>query len=230
MILEFIEGTIGIDIKWITNDQLIKSLLEFNLIFFDGANEYMIPPKKIISNPPLGVIIALFSHCFPRLGILSLIKCLFLLVKCIVFEEKKDIFLLLHKDLTNAGNKITGYNRNIYFLDFEQTCIEQKWILIDIVDLAFSIETLEIDTTLLNEYLKEIKPFFMKPINVKNQVRFALLRKVTNLIAYDDKNCNVYSSFLLDILLDDISYDNWFMNNCMGTGDKCDIPQQIHQV
>lgn len=127
-------------------------------------------------------------------------------------KQKKIGRFLIHKDLKNYQN-IMHDNENIYFIDFANVNLENKWIMIDIVDLAFNLDTHNLDESLILLYLEKLNN---PNINSNVQIRFILIRKFLYLIGYyrniKKSHCRELD-FLSKVLLDELGYKTWLNEN-----------------
>ena len=218
MLFEYIEGSQGIDDRYINDDLLSDSLLEFHMLLLDRSKEKKFLLKniyeKFLFSPSSSILRGIFLFGLLNCGVIACLKCLIILFKCSISEKSYKYSLLQHRDLGNISNKISGQNGKIYFIDFAGTREENKWILIDIVDIVISRETLEVKSNLFKLYLKKINVKLRRDINIKAQVRVALLRKILHLMGKKGGRYNQISKkFFSEILINDSSFDKWFKEN-----------------
>ena len=162
-----------------------------------------------------GVFFFGLSNC----GILACLKILIIFFRCSVHEASCSYSLLQHGDLGNVSNKISSQDGKVYFIDFAGVKEENKWILIDILEMVVSRETLEVDKGLFNLYLKKMKTKLKRDINIKAQVRVALLRRTLHLMGVGgEKYRQISREFLLKTLINNSSFDGWFEENMATDG------------
>ena len=110
---------------------------------------------------------------------------------------------VIHKDLTR--NKNYCYNGdNVFINDLEQIYIENKWVLYDIVIIAFDIKSLTVNMNILKLYIKNAS----LKINIdelKIHVRFSLLRYCLGASIRIPQ----LQSLLKEILIKNDSYNTW---------------------
>lgn len=127
-------------------------------------------------------------------------------------SQKKVGKYLLHKDLKNYQN-IMHSRESIYFIDFANSNYESKWVMADIIDLAFDIKKFTINQSIIFKYMSAIEN---KKINTYIQVRFVLIRKLLYYINYNslfNRDLNKELNFIDNVLLKKNSYISWMKTN-----------------
>lgn len=124
-------------------------------------------------------------------------------------NQTKIVPLVLHKDLKFKKNTVWGNGSKLYFIDFETVTIEKRWILLDVVDMAFNPLNYSLDLNLINEYLKSIDTGLKLQINVEAQIRFALLRRAIGSYERELGHENKLYFFLNSILLRENGFKEW---------------------
>lgn len=204
-LFEYIDGKNGI------SEKSDKKKLVHNYFDFQSLNY---TPNMFLSkiyNVNLSYLRAVFSSIkYPTL-VFKLILIFFKLN----FSQKKLSRVVIHKDLKNYQNTISVDDKT-YFIDFANVTIEKKWIMLDIVDMAFNLNESFIDFEMINYYFLLTQPHIKGIIKVESQIRFILIRKFLFLIKYLKKSNSKYDSeakFLNNVLLDDQEYNIWLSNS-----------------
>lgn len=221
MVLEYIEGTKGWDQGVIIPSDLIKALLEFQ---FSGIKVKTNFINRILMKWYCKVPCKVFRWSFliikePK-DIATAFQCIWITFKNSLMIKKYKKSILMHNDLFNYNNLISGYDDNIYFYDFEYGMYENKWLLLDILDLSFDLLTLKLKPDLFVQYMKQISvhrsiyKYIMD--HIIDQTRVILIRKVLG--AMLSKTTRMSSKraceiFLKDILLSEKEYLRWYIQN-----------------
>ena len=87
--------------------------------------------------------------------------------------------VLSHRDLGLDNNIITSLDDRLYFIDFGSTVLVKKFIMHDIVSLAFDIKNMSFDGELVNMYVLLLRERFFFDRNpsfsIFDQVRLAMI-------------------------------------------------------
>lgn len=211
MIFEYLEAIDGIPINFKSmsmNKLILKNYLQFHKDLEHKEVTFSIFHK--LYNINVSYLRASLYYLFELDTFINLIKVFFISN----LSQKKIAYFLVHKDLKNYQNIMHDF-KNIYFIDFANVNIESKWIMTDIVDLAFDLQTKKINFRLIMNYIDHMNN---SKINYKAQVRFVLIRKFLNLIFYY-KSINKLSisesNFLKSVLLNEIEYKRWLNENSL---------------
>jgi thiamine kinase-like enzyme len=182
--IEYYEGVKGWDDELISSKQVIKSLIEFNMLLINNKE---IQHKRfdminLIRNPNFSIIkgILLNFYQFKHTIIIRLFYGM-LLQTINKSPEKK---FLVHGDVSRYQNLITT-NSKLIFIDFESVLITRNFYLIDIIGLAINYKNLRLnrmdwlDINLVINYLQEM-PYKFKSKDIKLQIYLVLIYKVIN--------------------------------------------------
>lgn len=207
----------GFDRKITYQKDFIEALVEFHSISlkYNIKGEETIKPNLLENfyyHTNRGMVKILLSR-INKLGVINTVKAFLLYMQCQLNQKALDQPLLQHNDLANSGNLITSKDGVIYFIDFASASDEKKWVLNDILDLAFNKKTLEVDSGLFENYLYALKnKIDISKLNLKTQVRFILLKR--SLLRLKKKKVgNLYKVFLINTLLDKHAFESWFEKN-----------------
>lgn len=219
LLLEFIPSNDGWERKNISADQIIRSLIEFNTCGINLKQSFF---ERIISDFRRKTAYKIFHWSITTVrrtvGVIGALKCIKILIMCTRTQKANSKEFTLHRDLIGHNNMLSSHDNKIYFCDFESIVSEKRWILNDIIDISLSL-TLEIDKLLLQRYLEllEEKLYVDVYINVKEQVRIALLHRVIRRILsnneFSKQNKQLWISFLKNTLLVDKEYEIWYEKN-----------------
>lgn len=168
----------------------------------------------IITNPITSIFKGAILHNIKYKRKLSLLK-----IACVLRNANKNntkikrLNFLLHRDLGNPGNIKLIEQDKIVILDFASFGIQKKWILGDLIDISFSLESIQMNLKFYNTYVNKMKldyPDIYNNLNFNNQVRIALLRKTINFLVYSNHSYPKLYSFIDKVLLVDEKYETWY--------------------
>jgi hypothetical protein len=191
-------------------DDLLLLLVSNYLYFHTEVNLENAPFKYLYSvyNINFSYLRATYSQIIHPIRLFKLHR---IFMESNIFQSKVGKYLI-HKDLKNYQN-IMHNDESIFFIDFANTNYETKWIMADIVDLAFSLDTYKLNYNLINTYLANINS---NNINIYYQIRFILVRKFLYYINYHlalKKQVKEELAFLDKTLLEETSYKKWLKEN-----------------
>ncbi len=221
MVLEHIDGTRGWDKRIISTSDFITALLEFQFCKIKIETNLL---KKILMRWYCKVPCKIFRWSFlliksPKDIRISL-RCIWITLKNVIMIKKYKHTILMHNDLFYYNNIITGYDNNVYFYDFEYAMEENKWLLLDILDLSFDLSTLEFKPRLFLQYLKQISIHRSMYSYITNHIigltRVILIRKVMGALLSNSTKLSskmACKKFLNDILLSEQEYLKWYIKN-----------------
>ena len=206
----------GIDIK-VYKSVIIKSIVEFQNVGRDQSelngninqkllNIYLSFVYKYISRYGMNIL--------KNYGLADYIKCIRIIILSHFKQRKLRHSILVHNDL-HHNNIIIANNGDVYLTDFEGVSLENKWVLVDVATLAVRTHEYLIDTDLILLFLNELmkNKNNKKIINIKVQVRIAILRRIVQLINSSVSPPEViskYYSFFSEVLTSDKLYDEWY--------------------
>ncbi len=213
MLFKYIPNT-GENYEKIPTECIAESLFEFSK---SGINPYVsftqkvtAPLFKTLTSLIRAIVTILPSDC----GIEFVPKALSVVMRSIFAQPTVPNAMLLHKDLRFRQNYLVSETLGLFFIDFGSAIRERRWIMMDVVDLAFDAKRMYVNFDLIEQYYRILVRENLK-VNLKVQVRIALIRKVIFYLRsreYSGDNKALFKIFLFRILLDDQSYDDWFNN------------------
>jgi hypothetical protein len=220
IMMEYIAGSKGWDNRLVSKESLIKALLEFQRLSIDMKSNCF---KHILNlwhrKIPCKILRWSFAIIRTPYDLITLIRCLRLTLYYSVLIKPTDP-ILVHNDLFYFNNLITGLNHRLYFYDFEYVIKENKWILIDILDISFDLLTLTLRSDLLAEYRKQISDnttiHHYILTNAEALTRVILIRKILGALLTSNTEPSLKSEqrkFLDRILLSDKEYKEWYQKN-----------------
>jgi hypothetical protein len=114
--------------------------------------------------------------------------------------------LLHHRDLINHENSLLTPTGRLALIDFGQARLERRWVLMDVVDLAFDYD-LRCNDGILRSCIYRLAQVCPQRFAVRDQVRIALLRRLLHPSRFYSENTRV---FLRNCLLNNRLYERWF--------------------
>ncbi|MBI9014036.1 MAG: hypothetical protein JEZ08_17510 [Clostridiales bacterium] len=149
--------------------------------------------------------------------LLLLIKCYLFLLKALIVSKKTNVSLQTHNDLFRYNNMILNKDNQLVLCDFEFVKSDQKWFLIDIIDLCFDLQTFEFDQTLFDKYITELSEIVeLNASGYKIQIKVILLRKILGRLTRRDltlEQRKILVEFIEEILMNRKAYDQWYAVN-----------------
>lgn len=224
MILECIDHDIEkSNIACVDQDKLVKALVEFQTtqLFsknLGAARYFWVKIRMNVTNQTFRWIV---TRARRKYGIKMAVTSLRVLLIG-ALKERGVHSLNLHNDLfidkdSRLNNVLIDRNDKIYFIDFESTIEEKKWILLDVTDMCWSVRSLKPNVDLLLKYFNELRKHFdYKKLNLKIQFRMALMRtalKITLSPTIQPEDKIKWEIFLLKTILDDVKYAKWYREN-----------------
>lgn len=194
---------------------IAKALVEFQLTeveFNDTCIKVII--KNIMQKPGMKLLRILQSLFIREYGFKLSIKCCWLLIKCLFYSRSTNFPIFIHNDL-DRNNVLLNEKNELFFIDFEDSIYEKKFIFVDIIDLAFNQCDCTISSSLINDYIHELRDnkVNVDSIDIKVQIRFALLRRLILLLVSkkrSESQKNMYKYFLEKVILNDQNYSEWY--------------------
>ncbi len=155
-----------------------------------------------------------------KLSFSTCLKIVLLYLKLNLSAKSLGKTYWLHGDLNSRNFFYHKKNDKLYFIDFEIMFYTKKWLLTEIIAKCFFYdeekEKLNFDLEYLRVYLENARVAIeeLPKINVKQQFRFSILQRSVQIIAHT-KLVDKKQAFanLLNICLDDSSFDAWYFNN-----------------
>ncbi|NLB79514.1 MAG: hypothetical protein GX796_11940 [Clostridiaceae bacterium] len=220
IVLECISGTDGWNKTIVSQQHLISALLEFQ---FSGIVIEESFTKRTLTKwyrkVPCKAIRWAYKLIKTPADLITWLKCILIVMKGIIAVKKITYPICNHNDLFYFNNLITGNDGNLYFYDFEYVIAEDKWFLTDIFDLSFNLETLELQSELLCEYIRQVacKTGDLNILRyMESQTRVILIRKLLGVILSrrrKEANKDNCRNFIINILLSDKEYKQWYTKN-----------------
>jgi hypothetical protein len=205
--MEYIDGSKGWKTELFSKDDIVSSIMEFNLSYKKSS---MISNLRLISfirNPVFSMLKGLAKN-IKRINLKFFLKSILFII---IYEFKLTgckSFFLMHGDVSRYQNIISSLN-GLYYIDFESSIITKKFYLLDIVGLAIDYEKIRLnnqywlDIDLINNYLKA-HPCKDSLKIIKNQIRLLIFYKI----------CNTTESLLFNRLVFLIN-DPYYFNNIL---------------
>lgn len=212
-VFEFIEGREGLDKSAVSEGQVVDSLIELHMLRTKPRHALRERSLLRMLRLPVSFLRRTLDMFWRQRDIRVLVKCLLILIRSCVRQRPIGTSLLVHNDLL-PNNTLTDANGVWFILDFENCLPENKWILIDVVDIAFDRETLQVDMTLVSRYLRRLQEFGVNTalVNVELQIRLILIYRVMQAMRsprYVDTDRSRFSDFLKCVLLKDREFGLW---------------------
>ena len=228
IVIDFIPNNGKVYTENIDKNKLIRALFEFQSsdIFqnkFNFSVTYWL--VRLLRNTSFEIFRYSFGGIRKKYGMKLSIRCTYLLISSKL--KLTNIYSLnMHKDLQHKkdgtlNNIIINDKNEYFFIDFESTTLEKSWILIDIVDICWSVDSLVPDVKLLSIYLNMLrKNNIIKKKDIKSQIRIALMRRSISIIESRGKTINSvdkerWRNFLQKIILSNQEYNNWYEYNIL---------------
>ena len=123
--------------------------------------------------------------------------------------------VVCHNDF-HHNNLLLGTDGTLYLSDFEAVTLDDRWVLADIIHFAVATQEFRVDTELIADYHRLFVVRTGPVINLRAQVRFGLLARVSKLVLSAVPNreaAGEYETFLREVLLDDAAFEEWFSEN-----------------
>jgi len=215
LVLRYVPGVPGWDRQVIPVETFVKGLIEFQTSSLKWSSTLMEQfGSALLEKPVFKITKGSLTCVHTRLGYKATWKCFMVLWKCYRSQPRLNCDILLHNDL-ELNNIVTGLDERLYFIDFEDVIHENRWILCDIVDLSFDLNSLAFDRTLFGRYLKRLSAHVsgLDNVNIVSQIRLALLRRIIfglrsrKLSSASKRSCE---HFLCSVLLDDKAFNCWY--------------------
>ena len=131
---------------------------------------------------------------------------LFNLLKISMRNIKQNRSVLVHADLINIQNSFYCSNNLLGLIDFGQARFTNKWILLDICDLAVDYD-LNVNKELFNIYIKKLKKKKFTNLIINDQIWLSMLRRTIN---YGNQfDINLHKEFLNNVLLSKKNFLEW---------------------
>ena len=199
------------------SSDLIEAFVDFNTIGsnINIYNDYKGKFYNYYSRHVVKILTNTFFKLGRIYGINTFFKILRVVIHCTNKQKKLSKPFLIHRDIGLWKNNIHFKKDELYLIDFESCILERKWILKDIIDIASGLN-LEVDLDIIDNYLEKIKNkgFNINQINLKVQLRISLVHNmILTILLYeklDQSKKEKYYNFLVDILLEDKKYDEWY--------------------
>lgn len=204
-LMEYVDGINGIIINTKMSELLINALYEFqfstpiNTIKKKGKyfNKLLQPIPYILRGSMTLILL--------RIGFWEFISITLVALK-IGFQNRKvsKNGILSHRDIRIDHNIITSSDNKLYFIDFGSTVIVKKFIMHDIVSLAFDIKNMSLDGELINMYVSLLSDnlFFDRnpSFRILDQIRLAMITIVIGHLN-ESEYLNICRYYLTNILL-----------------------------
>jgi len=144
-----------------------------------------------------------------RLGNVVSARCTRVLVQCRNRQPRLKRAFNAHNDLI-VPNVFRGADGRYQFIDFASRTAEIRWVLDDVVRFGFLTRDMELARILVETYEELLRERGIVRLDIRSQVRFALLRLSMSMLKWSTEFQIAGSRLILDVLLDEMSYDSWF--------------------
>lgn len=218
LLLHYVPGILGWDRRIIPVDTLAEGLIEFQTSALEWPRTLIEQlGGALLEKPVARIFRGALSSVRSRVGYKATWKCFMVVWKCYRSQPRLNFDMLLQNDL-GLSNIVTGRDKRLYFIDFEDVIKESRWILCDIVDLSFNLNSLAFDRFLFNSYLNRLSAHVsgLDNVSIVSQVRLALLRCIIfglmsrKLSSSSKRGCE---HFLCSVMLDDKAFHYWYALN-----------------
>lgn len=140
-----------------------------------------------------------------------------LLIKLQFTQRRQPRALLLHNDLHSVNILEDVADNNVYLIDFELASLESKWILADIIFVAFDRTKFSIDEAMVRVFLEILNTechIYLTSSALKNQVRFGVILRLLDGLKMRSATAEIrrqrYANFLKKTCICDRKFDEWF--------------------
>jgi hypothetical protein len=210
LLLEYIE-TRSHEEHDLPRNALLYSLLEFQSAELrlnrTGAGKLL-----AMSRSPSTVLLRRFLRPLcSRFGLAMMRRGLEIVLRCHRDQPPLERPVVCHNDF-HHNNLLLGIDGGLYFSDFESVSLDDRWALADIIHYGVGTQDFLIDKTIMMEYAELLRSAFVVELDIKAQMRFGLLLRVSKLALSRVPSVEVaerYGSFLREVLLDDQAFDAW---------------------
>lgn len=217
IVIQYIDDITKINIAKHEKD-IINALYEYNCILIEYKNlNFQSRIFNAFKRSNFKIIYFTLSKCFKFLNIKEMLKIYYIILINTMKQKKFNHPILLHKDITTIKKNIFFSNESILLIDFESTVVESRWILLDVIDLAFC--DFKINGTVINHYLEKIKKGnkITEKIHLNSQIRICVLYRVLEYLSgVDDieiETTKDYLNFFKKVLLNDDGFNSWIEEN-----------------
>ena len=171
---------------------------------------------KMLYGPFPLILHLVLRHIIFHCGFFTAMGCVLSAYRSYVTQPKLERSFFVHNDI--SSNIIFTNKERIYFIDFEQTILENRWFLIDAVGSSLDIDEFFLDNKMLTQYAnKSIQIYFPNSkINLNAQIKIALfvwLLRVISFKRYSENKKQIWVNFIKEILSKEKNFNCWFNNN-----------------
>ena len=204
-LMEYIDGINAVNTDTNMSKLLVNALYEFQfstpISTISKKGKYF---NKLLQPLPY-ILRGSITLILSRIGFVEFISTSLVALK-IGFQNRKvsNKGVLSHRDLKIDHNIITSSENKLYFIDFGSTVLVKKFIMHDIVSLAFDIKNMSLNGELINMYVSLLRDnlFFERnpSFRMLDQLRLAM---ITIVIGYlnESEYLNICRYYLTNILL-----------------------------
>jgi len=212
-VFDFVEGREGLDRSVVSDEQIVDSLIELHTLQIRPRYSLRERLALMMLRLPISLLRRILDLFWRQRDIGVLVRCLLVLIRCCAKQRPIGTGLLVHNDLL-SNNILTDADGRWFIVDFENCFPESKWVLIDVVDVAFDRSTLQLDVALVSQYVCRLQKSGIdtRPVNLELQIRLILTCRIIQAIRsprYGDADRSRFSGFLRDVLLNDSEFRLW---------------------
>lgn len=171
---------------------------------------------QLTSSRFLHALLGSIVHARRYLTWQEIIRLCFRLIALQSTQSKQSRAFLLHNDLHSVNILEDSTSGAVYLIDFELAAPEARWILADIIFVAFNERRFTLDVSMLEVYLQEIHlepDIHLSLSRIKQQVRFGVILRVLDGMRLrpdvSETRRLQYAAFLKETLIPDESFDRW---------------------
>lgn len=156
-----------------------------------------------------------YRHVFRYNGLGGVLRFFKKLLSLEMMEMETERGVLAHNDF-GRPNVLVRSDNTLSLLDFNDVRRERKWLLIDVVTMAFDHIRMRLDDGAFKAWFLKMleKGLLPSGLNLSTQLRFAIIARVARLLSprrwVTEHERVGLAQFLQDVLLDDESWNNWF--------------------
>lgn len=189
---------------------MMLSLIEFQSRLYDAQHPTLADRLRLIISSPVVSVLRTSVSQARWIGLRGTLRASRVAISYLLWSRSYSVPLYQHRDLGNPGNLKVDRAGDLYFLDFESARCLAGWPLLDAVDLAFDLESLQFNAVAFADYCGQLGAFIrLEADDVRDQIRVLMMRKSLNLIRYEVWRA-AHVKFLMEVLLDDGAYGSWF--------------------
>jgi len=216
-LIEYLERCQDVRLANVDKDEFIKAYIELQTLNLESNKWFDLRYQLYRGVLYQGIMVPLFT-LRNKIGFKQALQAVSLFLQLHLSAKKLSRKYWLHGDLTSNNIFYNKKDDKLYFIDFENMFYTRKWLLLEVIEHSFEMDEsfLEFDGTQLITYLNKAASLGkdLKTINIKSQVRLAMLLTITSNLAFTkiaDKRKILLSS--LPVVLDNQKFESWYAEN-----------------